>query len=301
MLFHFLLAPNGEGQIQMGQQKTKNTGGKNKLKISLTYKKQVKIMKYLAHSAYKDEKKNKDVPIQFYQDHIQGVFSKCQRYLSRLKKTCHPDIFKGIERIVLLAAEYHDMGKLDNQAQKILKGKKDEKLINHIDAGVAYLLSLYQKEQKLEYLAASYLIHAHHIGFCNFEDIIVKNRKRLKITYLPGKKLRDHKSCVKYHMKDIEVCQHVDNKLPLYIKRHNDSVSLIQPYSVNNKLIQLVISSFTIMKVALSILCDSDHEDTSLHYQEPYPYRQIPLNASKRLNVLLNEIKTFKPIAKGIL
>ena len=248
---------------------------------------------YIAHSAYKDEKRNKDIPRQPYEAHVQGVFDICKRHLFRLKNFCEQDLFSAIERIVLLAAEYHDMGKLDDQAQEILSNNKEEKLINHIDAGVAYLLSLYKTTKKLEYLAAAYLIHAHHIGFCNFDEIINRKRKCLRITYSAGRKIRDHKSCMKYKMKDIEVCKHVDEKMPIYIKRHQNSIKIIHPPSVSDKLIKTVLSNYIVMKVALSILCDSDHEDTSKHYEEPYPRREIPLDAEKRLKVLVERVSNF--------
>lgn len=48
-----------------------------------------------------------------------------------------------LQKVVSWAAEYHDLGKLDEENQKVLRGegKALKKLpVNHVDAGTAYLL-----------------------------------------------------------------------------------------------------------------------------------------------------------------
>lgn len=246
-------------------------------------------MRLLAHS--KDDEKQ--VPEQPYEDHINGVFRICKRHLLRLKQHCNPSLFKVIERTVLLAAEFHDLGKLDDQAQEILRQEKNGKLINHIDAGVAHLLSLYEKEGRLEYMFAAYLIHAHHIGLLDFDKLIKVGYKNFSISHVPQSKFRDHKSCIKYNMDDIEVCNHVDVHLELYRERHFNLVNLKHPDSISNDDIKHLTSSYLPIKIAISILCDSDHEDTSLHYSQPYPSRRLPLRAKERLALLTSKVSDF--------
>ena len=80
------------------------------------------------------------------------------------------------------AAYSHDMGKLMDGNQQVLSGiKKEKKLpINHVDAGVAYLL-----DEKHFSVHAAALVYAHHGGFPDFplemskEEFIFRDTKIL--------------------------------------------------------------------------------------------------------------------------
>jgi len=77
-----------------------------------------------------------------------------------------------------IAWEYHDFGKLDNQCQNILSGKlKNVKMLNHVDAGVAFLCKKYKDTNNALFLFSAFLILAHHIGLPNIENIIKDNRE----------------------------------------------------------------------------------------------------------------------------
>ena len=244
------------------------------------------MTKYIAHS--KDEERG--VEPQPYEEHILNVVNICQRNLNNIKDFCEPSIYKVLEMSVLLAAEFHDIGKLDSQPQAVLYGG-DQKMLNHVDAGVSYLLSQYKKSNDLLYLISAYLVHAHHIGFLNYNRLIKDEWSFLSVNIKPNLNgFRDLKSCLKYDMKDIPVYKRIDSCIGTYLSTHRKLIP-IQGYEEQNQNdCGRVLDSFLILKVALSILCDADHEDTSKNYKEPYPHRQIPLNAKKRLKLLTDYV-----------
>ena len=81
-------------------------------------------------------------PRQTYLNHTFHVLVRGRCYLRKILYYTPEWDYKIITRIYELAAEYHDLGKLDEKNQEVLSGdKKAHRLpIPHADAGVAYLL-----------------------------------------------------------------------------------------------------------------------------------------------------------------
>jgi len=262
-------------------------------------------MQYLAHSQLVGGRE--DIPPQSYFAHIKGVHEISQRHLARLIKILEPNLAIAISNATLIAALYHDLGKLDSQAQRVLGEpmtkmnkkdkkklkKKGKKLINHVDAGVAHCLRRYNETKNLVYLIAAILIHAHHIGFLDYNKLISETRRLLTINYVPLDAFRDNKSCKKYKMKDIPVRKRVDKRLSAYLDIHKREVPIQEPTFLDNQEYQTILHSAMLLKICLSILVDADHENTSKNYGEPYPMRENPLLPEKRLEKLSEYIGGF--------
>jgi CRISPR-associated endonuclease/helicase Cas3 len=222
---------------------------------------------YLAHS--KDD--DLGVSCQTYSDHIHGVLSEAHKRINYIRGIDNK-IFDVVEKVVLLAAEYHDLGKLDDQAQQILSGKEQGRMINHVQAGTTYLLKMYDKEGLIEYLLAAYIVHAHHIGFESRQEVIeVKSGKSFfdLPSFLPKKSFNDYRSVNVFGFDiDIPVKEWVDNNLSVYLDRHNSSVKTQKSLpKVDQKVAKSFLNKYFHMKVLLSILCDSDHSDTCKNYK----------------------------------
>ena len=94
-----------------------------------------------AHSA--DPKRG--IPAQDYAAHVGGVVNRAAKAADEAARYASYD-GELLRKIVPLAAEFHDLGKLDEENQEVLSGKrKARKLpVQHTDAGTAYLLDKLQ-------------------------------------------------------------------------------------------------------------------------------------------------------------
>lgn len=254
-------------------------------------------MKYLAHS--EKQENGRHYKSQTYDAHSFGVYSNCLRNLETIKPHVNPVLFETIKRIVLLAAVYHDLGKLDSQAQKVLKGKCKDKMINHVDAGTGFLLKLFEKNKQMEYLIAAYVVNAHHIGFIDWDKIINRTVKGLTAEYSAKDKLRDSRSCTIFGLEDIAVRQRTNKNLSRMVKVHEKEMGKhgtldMGQEKVDQSSAKRILNDYALMKTCISILCDADHEDTSLHYEQDYPSRMYPLDAKKRIVELDKYMGHFK-------
>ena len=116
-------------------------------------------MTYFAHSP-KD-----GIRAQYYTEHIHDVSSLAKQYAMETGKYSKYDR-AILQQIAEEAAEYHDLGKLDPENQKVLSGEVSAKVlpVNHVDAGVAHWLN----EQQFSFFCAA-ITQAHHIGFPLFD------------------------------------------------------------------------------------------------------------------------------------
>lgn len=91
-------------------------------------------MRYLAHSARPD----RCIPEQEYRDHIENVVVSAIGNAERaaMHSAKYGDLLRAAVR---QAAEFHDLGKLDETNQEVLRINSG-KMLNHVDAGVAHLL-----------------------------------------------------------------------------------------------------------------------------------------------------------------
>jgi CRISPR-associated helicase Cas3 len=226
-------------------------------------------MQYYAHSG------NKALGIlpQRYQDHVHNVLDFTALNVDRV--LLHSD-FNDAEKtffrqVCLVSALYHDIGKLDDSIQRILNQDEysDEKILNHVDAGVALTLKLYESSKNIVYLYASYFIHCHHIGLQNWEDLIIIKYDPIKFgvsNLIPNYKIRDSRILANIYenlkSKYITVKDHIDGNLAYYKQIHDDLVGkdIIQVMPVDRNLeIQT--------RMAFSCFINADHQDTANHYK----------------------------------
>lgn len=262
----------------------------------------------LAHSAQYEEDGSVKIHEQSYASHINNVCKILQTNINQIKDN-FIDLYEEVSdfevlkqaffRAVEFAAEYHDMGKLDNQCQRILRGElKDTKMLNHTDAGVAYLLKKYEETDNAIFIFSAVLIKAHHIALEDMENFIINTHdgfcKFVKEFNLED--MRDKKLCEKYKgiSSKISVKEHVDKNLDSYVKKHRKVVKQIHSF---DNIPHVDISSplfkeFIFLKMGLSLLVAADHMDTASNYGEPtaYPTKIIDLEErQERLNEYMEE------------
>jgi len=257
---------------------------------------------YIARSSMIDKWSGEEIPVQLYQDHVHGVYNGCFEKLNRIERHVDAKWFPILKKSVLYAALYHDLGKLDEQDQQCLYGDIDGKMLNHVDAGVSFLLEKYHSEKDVSFLIASYLILAHHIGLPNYDYVIKTERQMFNIVFAPTKFFRDRKRLTKYNMGKKMVKTHVDRNLNKYLGIHNDLCGdiIVPKIDAPHLDAQSFLSNAIALKMAISILVDSDHEDSAKHCKDIYPSRQKSGKWSKYMNGILDTIRRLRDsYAKG--
>ncbi len=129
-------------------------------------------MTWLARSS-----QQQNVPPETYFEHVFRVLIRSHCYLCKiLTYAWQNGDAPVIRRILALAAEYHDLGKLDDVNQRALADTKKAAHLPmpHADAGVVHLLS------SQETLAA-FFVYAHHTGLHDFVDIDNKGLRNQRI------------------------------------------------------------------------------------------------------------------------
>ncbi len=195
-------------------------------------------MRLLAHSA----QPKKGLQEQTYQEHILGVFRRAQANVEEMLLYAQAALVTTFRSIVLWAACFHDLGKIEKENQEVLNGKKKAKHlpVNHVDAGVAYLK---ERENKLE---AAFLVLSHHHGLCS----IPKEMDRL------------------FPFRDQAIIDKTDDRLNEYLSLHQREVNLNLDDSQ-----QLNIADGLSRRLALSCLVDADHSDTARYERPDYQGR----------------------------
>jgi CRISPR-associated endonuclease/helicase Cas3 len=238
---------------------------------------------------------------QTYRDHITNVYGGA---VSRAQSTLKHSKLSRIERdffvdIVAIAALVHDLGKLDDSSQVILSATtplKDAKMLNHVDAGVAWCLGQYAQTKNLAYLFAAYLVHAHHIGLQNYHELI-EIRPAGMLAGSVFRALEDFRDSsnvtIKYNLVgDISVRKYIDERLPLYWSRHCESINV--QYTPKSNCTKFYPLRPFDLRMALSCLVDADHTDTSTFYSAGVCQTfYAPLDAAIYLERLISHQKTL--------
>jgi CRISPR-associated endonuclease/helicase Cas3 len=219
-------------------------------------------MTFLAHSA----RPNRGIGEQSYAEHIGNVVDIAQSNVDRAAR--YSQTYGELLRIaVRQAAEYHDLGKLDDSNQEVLRANRG-KMFNHVDAGVAHLLD---GPPSVARTIAALAAFAHHIGLPNIADEAAKGARKVFRDCEPttnGQPLREI----------------TDQRLADYRQRHNACRPNSGPSVFGG--IQHPAPPM-ILRMALSCLVDADHSDTARNYGDPVVDQKPPeLLADSRLQHL---------------
>lgn len=195
---------------------------------------------------------------QTYKEHVSEVVRRACEFASKIVPyTPFGELFLSTVRA---AAEYHDLGKVDEANQKVLLGKKRESLpVDHWDAGTAHLL-----EKKS--IPSALCVFSHHVGLPS-----IKNEKSKVYQFRVRTPAKNSEKTVR---------EITDEKLKGYIKEHEAKMghSPILPKGL--------APGPTFLRFALSCLVDADHTDTARHYNNVIPEGEILLYPDKRLTLL---------------
>ena len=202
----------------------------------------------LAHSA------RRTVAAQSYKAHIERVTALAEDNARRAAQYLQGDRDFFVES-VRAAAIYHDLGKLDEENQRVLIRSATEALpLNHVDAGTAQLLELKRLESSL-------LAFAHHIGLPSIVNETIKKDRLLR---------------------DSGLFAHTNERLSEYLAQHDQIMK--QPVASLDT-IRAQWSGLT-RRMALSCLVDADHTDTAEHYGNERLIVPPKLLPEKRLQAL---------------
>ena len=217
-----------------------------------------------AHSA--DAKRG--IPPQYYTAHVGGVVDRAFKAAIGAAEYAACDGPALVES-VSLAAEYHDLGKLDAENQEVLSGEVRAATlpVQHTDAGTAHLLNALQRS-----LGAA-LIRSHHIGLPDFVE----------------EQNRDEESV----FRDDNVRERVNRSLPELIELHRQAFGPDGTMHEPEGSVAGDVSLF--LRIALSCLADGDHTDTAVHYGDQTDFETtISLRPAERLAALDRFVGTLE-------
>jgi len=211
----------------------------------------------LAHSAHDG------VPEQTYREHISGVFRLATQF-GEAAAAFSPKWRVDFLAALRMAANYHDLGKLDEIFQDDLRCNRPRTRLNHVDAGVAHLL-------KGKHAEAAVGAYAHHVGLPSFPEERAKNANGLVGMFRDLDKEVGNTGLKTY--------QRTDAKLLDYLSLHNPFFELLTPPPE-------VRFGSLVRRLLLSCLVDGDHSDTARHYGNERYVEPPKLQAPGRLNAL---------------
>jgi CRISPR-associated endonuclease/helicase Cas3 len=213
-------------------------------------------MPYLARSADTE----RGAPPQTYLEHVLHVLVRSRCCLRKVLHYARNWDSAAMLRILELAAEYHDLGKLDDENQQVLRGEVEAKRlpVSHADAGVAVYADL--SENVCSFYSAL-LIYAHHAG------------------------LPDISRLADQGLRNVQVEQHINDELTELLNRHDScvrSVIMSKPPVETTAVLKAAD-----VRVLFSCLTHADHGDAARASRSAPEHRRLPkLRAAERLEAL---------------
>lgn len=221
------------------------------------------MLEYLARSP----KPDRGIPAQTYLQHVSEVLSLATGFAKNaaVYSANGPLLIEAVE----YAAAYHDLGKLDEMNQAVLKtGGAGRLPLAHWDAGSAHLLA--GAKFKVNNLAAL-SVYSHHSGLPSFAEEEVKGL---------GKVLRE-----------LSALERTNSELQRYLEAH---VALFGNSIISSTTFKGSTSPM-FMRMALSCLVDADHTDSARHCGNSVPEGEVSLEPARRLAALDNYVANIPP------
>ena len=207
------------------------------------------------------------IPAQPYAEHIENVITSAARHTGEL--AAYATDSRVLNLAVRLAAEFHDLGKLDLENQAVLSvGGSGRLPVNHVDSGVAHLLKF--PPQQATQLAAI-LVFSHHRGLPDITE------HRTQDAGLPFRDLDPDESG--RITKD-----HTDGHLEEYLRLHLSTFANAGQSMCSNE--QRQSDMPILLRLALSCLVDADHFDTARNYGQAFSVSSPKLEPATRLELL---------------
>ncbi len=217
------------------------------------------MKEYLAHSA------TDKYPSQTYKSHITGVMEKAIQYTTEIE--CYAEKSNGIiTKITQESAWLHDLGKLEEKNQEVLRGEKKIRHlpINHVDAGSAVFL----KRRKLD---SAVLVYSHHKG-------------------LPDISTECGRGANAFRDRNTDIKKQTDLTMEKLLERHQ----FLMPFEWNEKIEKYNGEQNVFFRMILSCLADADHTDTAEHYGKiSQQIEGKELRAKERLEALNQYVSTL--------
>jgi len=244
-------------------------------------------MTYVAHTPPKE---NPELPPHPYADHIKemvGYGYPLLRYIlaySSKEDAPKKELLKTLSAVLML----HDMGKLDEENQDILQGRKKGKLpVDHIDAGVA-------AAGFMENELAAWLMRGHHSpGLPSkkaekyfIQQLTVETGHPLTATSLRGlryKRSKDEANLRQDYFDHLEAIQRTDTKFNDYSAKQQQTCGAWPKCRMT-----LHDDDGLMIRLFLSCLVDADHGSSAAYDSEITlpPFTPPEKNWGKRLAAL---------------
>ena len=230
--------------------------------------------KALAHSAAKP-----DGAPQLYSEHITNVVDGARSYAQEASIFAHDQATGAmLVRAVADAATFHDLGKLDPENQKVLRGSRKRAMPwDHIDAGVAHLMAHGAG-------SAAWAVRGHHAPGLpsKAEHFSCLGRNPDQVRQLRGR--RNDGDTFDSHTAQIE---RTNANLATMLSHHDIDLSHVQPMAGKTS------HGFT-LRLALSCLVDSDHTDSAIFDTGVVPPVAPAPRWAERLAALDSYVGTLK-------
>lgn len=194
------------------------------------------------------------IPAQSYREHAENTRESAKRH-ARSAARFYTGPWTDFIEVVEAAAALHDLGKIDEENQAVLRTVSQRPLPRpHADAGAAVLLRTGRQESAV-------LVAAHHAGLFSRSEEIAKDCGPLR---------------------DPRVATTVNERYEAYLAAHATSGCstwpVIRPTNLHD-------DGFA-RRIALSCLVDADHGDTAHHYRNEIQIPQVRTRWRERLHAL---------------
>ncbi len=234
---------------------------------------------------------------QTYFDHISGVVNRCCENVEQILEFCSysGEQKQSFKSILFNAAQFHDLGKLDEQNQKVFQCNNSRMSlpIPHVDAGCAYFMQrvsdLFSKQNNVfeipELLESANIVYSHHAGLPYYQEQVDRNMKAFR--YSKPKDF-DH-GC--------DIVSRVDKKLNEYICNHREALGTIEEpeYSATDPFLDSGLSR----RLGLSCLVDADFSDAAAYCGKDLLTTSVEPRWEERLAALQEYVKKLGKKGSG--